>query len=72
VHIGRGGHAAIIQLNAGAQAADFIIREAMKDDPRPLYVLCQGALSNVAAAITNALLYTAADTLDPGRRGWQG
>ncbi len=28
--------------------------------------------SNVAAAITNALLYTAADTLDPGRRGWQG
>ena len=28
--------------------------------------------SNVAAAITNALLYTAADTLDPGKRGWQG
>ena len=28
--------------------------------------------SNVAAAICNALLYTAADTLDPGRRGWQG
>ena len=28
--------------------------------------------SNVAAAISNALLYTAADTLDPGRRGWQG
>ena len=28
--------------------------------------------SNVAAAITNALLYTAADTLDPSRRGWQG
>ena len=28
--------------------------------------------SNVAAAITNALLYTAADTLDPGSRGWQG
>ena len=28
--------------------------------------------SNVAAAITNALLYTATDTLDPGRRGWQG
>ncbi len=28
--------------------------------------------SNVAAAITNALLYTAADTLDPAKRGWQG
>ena len=28
--------------------------------------------SNGAAAITNALLYTATDTLDPGRRGWQG
>ncbi len=26
--------------------------------------------SNVAAAITNALLYTAADTLDPGKRTW--
>ncbi|MBE5805021.1 MAG: nucleoside hydrolase [Clostridiales bacterium] len=33
------------------EAADFIIREALKDDPHPLYVLCQGALSNVAAAI---------------------
>ena len=28
--------------------------------------------SNVAAAISNALLYTAADALDPARRGWQG
>lgn len=28
--------------------------------------------SNVAAAICNALLYTAADTLDPSRRGWSG
>lgn len=27
--------------------------------------------SNVAAAICNALLYTAADMLDPGDRGWQ-
>lgn len=26
--------------------------------------------SNVAAAVCNALLYTAADTLDPGARGW--
>lgn len=28
--------------------------------------------SNVAAAICNALLYTAANTLDPAARGWQG
>lgn len=28
--------------------------------------------SSVAAAICNALLYTAADTLDPANRGWQG
>ena len=28
--------------------------------------------SNVAAAICNALLYTAAGTLEPSRRGWSG
>lgn len=28
--------------------------------------------SNVAACICNALLYQAADTLDPGARGWRG
>jgi precorrin-8X/cobalt-precorrin-8 methylmutase len=28
--------------------------------------------SNVAAAICNALLYTAVDALDPASRGWQG
>ena len=28
--------------------------------------------SNVAAAICNALLYTAVDALDPSSRGWQG
>lgn len=28
--------------------------------------------SNVAAAICNALLYTAVDALDPAKRGWQG
>lgn len=27
--------------------------------------------SNVAAAICNALLYQATDTIDPGKRGWQ-
>ncbi len=28
--------------------------------------------SNVAAAVCNALLYTAADALEPSRRGWKG
>lgn len=32
-------------------AVDFIIEEALKEDPHPLYVLCQGAITNVAVAI---------------------
>ena len=28
--------------------------------------------SNVAAAVCNALLYTAANALDPAQRGWKG
>ena len=31
-------------------AVRFIIEEAMKDDEHPLYILCQGAITNVAAA----------------------
>lgn len=34
-----------------SEAADFIISEAMKDDPKPLYILCQGAITNLAAAL---------------------
>lgn len=33
-----------------SEAVDYIIREAMTDDPHPLYLLCQGAITNVAAA----------------------
>ena len=32
-------------------ASRALIKEAMSDDPRPLFVLCQGALTNVASAI---------------------
>ena len=32
-------------------AADFLISEAMRDDEAPLFVLCQGAITNVAVAI---------------------
>lgn len=31
-------------------AVDFIVREAMAEDSHPLYILCQGAITNVAAA----------------------
>lgn len=30
---------------------NFIINEALKDDDKPLFVLCQGAITNVAAAL---------------------
>ena len=32
-------------------AVDFLIKEAMRDDEVPLFVLCQGAITNVAVAI---------------------
>ena len=34
-----------------AEGVDFLIEEALRDDPRPLYVTCQGALTDVAAAL---------------------
>lgn len=33
-----------------SEAVDLIIREALSDDEHPLYILCQGAITNVAAA----------------------
>ena len=34
-----------------SEGVDFLIQEALRDDPRPLYVTCQGALTDVAAAL---------------------
>ena len=34
-----------------SEGARFIIEEAMRDDPRPLYIACQGGVTDVAAAI---------------------
>lgn len=34
-----------------SEAVAFIIEEALKTDDKPLYILCQGAITNVAAAI---------------------
>jgi inosine-uridine nucleoside N-ribohydrolase len=36
-----------VEVSEGSQ---FIIDEAMKDDDKPLFILCQGAITNVAAA----------------------
>lgn len=37
---------------ATSPAVDFIISEALNEDPHPLYILCQGAITNLASAIT--------------------
>lgn len=34
-----------------SEGVDFIIKEALLDDEKPLFVLCQGAITNVAKAI---------------------
>ncbi len=34
-----------------SEGVDFLIREALRDDPSPLYVTCQGTLTDVAAAL---------------------
>lgn len=39
------------QESPQAEGVDFLIEEALRRDECPLYVLCQGALTNVAAAI---------------------
>ena len=37
-----------------SEAVSFIIEEAKKDDKKPLFILCQGAITNVAVAISHA------------------
>lgn len=34
-----------------SEGVEFLIREALRDDPRPLYVTAQGALTDIAAAL---------------------
>ena len=34
-----------------SEGADFIIREALREDPHPLFIACQGSLTDVASAI---------------------
>lgn len=37
--------------NSMSEGVQFLIEEAMKEDEKPLYVLCQGAITNVAVAM---------------------
>ena len=37
-----------------SEAVDFIIGEALREDEHPLYILCQGAITNVAAAFNKS------------------
>ena len=41
----------VLPRRNASPAADFIIEEALRDDEHPLFVLCQGAITNVAVAI---------------------
>ncbi len=34
-----------------SEASRFIVEEAMKDDPKPLFIICQGAITNLASAL---------------------
>lgn len=34
-----------------SEASRFIVEEAMKDDPKPLFIICQGATTNLASAL---------------------
>ena len=47
----KGQRGPLSQDNELSEAADFIIKEAMRDDSKPLFMLCQGAITNVAMAI---------------------
>ena len=38
-----------------SEGVDFIIKEALTDSPYPLFILCQGAITNVAMAIKTNL-----------------
>ena len=37
--------------NEVSEGVDFIIEEALRDDEKPLFVLCQGAITNIAKAL---------------------
>lgn len=48
----RGQRGPLLTDEEESEAVKFIIDEALKEDEKPLYILCQGAITNVAKAIT--------------------
>ncbi|MBO4697932.1 MAG: nucleoside hydrolase [Lachnospiraceae bacterium] len=51
VPVFRGQTGPLASDGTASEAASFIVEEAMREDERPLFVLCQGAITNVAKAI---------------------
>lgn len=54
------------------ESKERLFRACMEADVPAIAAMGRKGGSNVAAAVCNALLYTAADTLDPSKRGWIG
>lgn len=51
VFMGEKGAESFAGQSESSPAVDFLIEEALRDDPAPLFVLCQGAITNVAVAV---------------------
>lgn len=51
VPVFRGQQGPLSQDDTLSDAARFIIEEALREDDKPLFILCQGAITNVAMAI---------------------
>ena len=47
----KGQRGTLSQDNELSEAVEYIISEAMSEDDKPLFVLCQGAITNVAMAV---------------------
>ena len=51
VLMGEEGSLSQIMGKPASPAAQFLVEEALQEDPHPLYVLCLGAITNVASAM---------------------
>ena len=51
VPVFRGQKGPLSQDKEISEAVDFIIKEAKREDDKPLFILCQGAITNVAKAL---------------------
>lgn len=51
VFMGEKGKLADVKGNEISPAAKFLIEEALREDARPLFILCLGAITNIASAI---------------------